>query len=84
MPTLTISLPETLREFIEQQMKSKGYADISDYVREAQQAESSNRLEGLLLEGLESGGDDIEVDAEFWTDLKTDVAALVAAHKQQR
>jgi hypothetical protein len=44
--------------------------------REAQEAETNKRVERLLLEGLESGGDDLEADQAFWSDLKTEAAAF--------
>ena len=59
MSTVTISLPDSLREFVEQQVERRGYGNVSEYfrtlLREAQQRESERRLEELLLEGLESG-----------------------------
>ncbi len=33
MTTLTISLPESLRDFIERQVKTKGYGNTSEYLR---------------------------------------------------
>ena len=87
MTTLTISLPESLREFIERQVKTKGYGNTSEYVRTlvraAQESESNKRLENLLLEGLESDGADIEADQAFWSDLRTEAAALIAKRKKR-
>lgn len=86
MTTLTISLPESLRDFIEQQVKTKGFGNTSEYVRSlvrnAQEAESIKRLETLLLEGLESGGEDIEADQKFWSDLKAEGTKLLAKRKK--
>lgn len=87
MTTLTISLPDSLRQFIDQQVKTKGYGNTSEYlrtlVRDAQAAEAVNRLEALLLEGLQSDGDDVEADAQFWTDLKAEAASLLAKRKKR-
>ena len=87
MTTMTISLPESLREFIEQQVKTKGYGNTSEYlrslVRDDQEAESKKRLDALLLEGLEGGSGDIEADKEFWSGLKTEAAALIAKRKKR-
>lgn len=87
MTTLTISLPDSLRQFIDQQVKTKGYGNTSEYlrtlVRDAQAAEAANRLEALLLEGLQSDGDDVEADAQFWTDLKAEAASLLAKRKKR-
>ena len=87
MTTLTISLPESLRDFIERQVKTKGYGNTSEYLRSllrnAQEAESGKRLESLLLEGLESGGEDIKADEKFWSDLRAEAAALIAKRKKR-
>ena len=87
MTTMTISLPESLREFIDLQVKTKGYGNTSEYVctllREAQEAESNKRLENLLLEGLESGGEDIVAGGSFWADLKAESAALLLKRKKR-
>lgn len=87
MPTLTISLPESLREFIDRQVKTRGYGNTSEYLRsllrEAQEAEADRRLQSLLLEGLESGGDDLRVNERFWSELKTEATTLIAKNKKR-
>ncbi|MFZ0395875.1 MAG: hypothetical protein WCF17_17445 [Terracidiphilus sp.] len=87
MPTLTISLPDSLKEFIEREVETKGYGNVSEYVRgllrEAQERESNQRLETLLLEGLATGGE-TPVTPEFWHDLRRDAATMLARHKQPR
>ena len=87
MSTVTISLPDSLREFVEQQVERRGYGNVSEYfrtlLREAHERESQRRLEELLLEGLESG-EGIEATAEFWSGLKADVARRVEARRSQR
>ena len=56
MTTVTISLPDSLKEFVDAQVAAKGYGNVSEYfrslLREAQQNEADARLEALLLEGL--------------------------------
>lgn len=58
MTTLTISLPGYLKDFIDTQLATKGFGNVSEYVRslirEAQAKEEEARLETLLLEGLAS------------------------------
>jgi antitoxin ParD1/3/4 len=84
MTTVTISLPESLKQFVDAQVASKGYGDISEYfrslVREAQEREADARLEALLLEGLASG-DPIPVDDKFWSELRTEAEQRVQARK---
>lgn len=87
MTTLTISLPDSLREFIEREVEAKGYGNVSEYVRgllrEAQEREANQRLEALLLEGLVSGGES-PASPEFWRELRRDAATILARHKQPR
>ena len=74
MTTVTISLPESLRDFIEAQVKTKGYGNVSEYfrslLREAQEREADKRLETLLLESLDDPRPDIKITPEFWADVK--------------
>ncbi|CDZ61185.1 type II toxin-antitoxin system ParD family antitoxin [Neorhizobium galegae] len=80
MATITISLPDTLKDFVELQMATKGYGNISEYfrtlLRDAQQKENDERLRALLLEGLSSGEGHIATP-EFWSDLKAEAALLL-------
>lgn len=59
VPTVNVSMPEALREFLEEEVERQGFSTISEYVRhlvrrEMKQVEDS-RLEDLLLEGIQSG-----------------------------
>ena len=80
MTTVTISLPESLKTFVEEQLASKGYGNVSEYfgslLREAQAREEDARLEGLLVEGLATGGQDLPLTREFWTGLKAEAMEL--------
>jgi len=59
MTSLNISLPESMREFIEAQVAEGGYSTASEFIRElvrqAQKRHAEAKLEALLLEGLNSG-----------------------------
>jgi antitoxin ParD1/3/4 len=87
MATVTISLPDSLKVFVESQMASKGYGNVSEYfrslVREAQVRENEARLEALLLEGLTSG-EAVEATPEFWSDLKKEAAQLLSAQREKK
>ena len=69
MATLNISLPEGLHEFIERQVAEGGHGDASEYIykllREEQTKKAKEKVEALLLEGMNSG-EPIEVNAEYW------------------
>jgi antitoxin ParD1/3/4 len=88
MPTVTISLPESLRDFVETQVKTRGYGNVSEYfrglLRDAQEQASEKRLERLLLEGLESGSD-VEITPRYWATKKKSILARIRQKpKRQR
>lgn len=87
MSTVTISLPESLKAFVDRQLATKGYGNVSEYfrtlLRHAQAQEEDARLETLLLEGL-SGAEDIALTPEFWKDLKNEAIGLAAKHKARK
>lgn len=68
MATMTISLPEPMREFVEKEVAAGDYGSASELfremVRDRQKRKAQERLETLLLEGLESG-EPIEVTDEY-------------------
>jgi len=88
MTTVTISLPESLKAFVDEQMAVKGYGNVSEYfrtlLRDAQTKEEDARLEARLIEGLATGGEDISISKEFWTELKTEAAELVRKHAARK
>lgn len=88
MTTVTISLPETLKTFIDEQMATKGYGNVSEYfrslLRDAQQRDEEARLESLLIEGLASGGEDIPLNHAFWKDLKAEALHLAKQHQSRK
>ncbi len=69
MSTLNISLPEPMRNFIEDQVRAGGYSTASEYLRElvrhAQKEAAKAKVEEMLLEGLNSGPG-IVPDKEYW------------------
>jgi antitoxin ParD1/3/4 len=87
MPTVTISLPEALKAFIDKQLATKGYGNVSEYfrslLRDAQKKEEDARLETLLLEGLASGHD-IPLTREFWKSIKSEARGIASKHKTKK
>lgn len=55
MSTMNISLPDSLKSFVDEQVASRGYGTSSEYVRELiRKDRDRQRLRGLLLEGAAS------------------------------
>lgn len=88
MSTVTISLPESLQAFIDDQMAAKGYGSVSDYlaslVKEAHQRQQDERLEALLLEGLTTGGEDIEGNQTFWDGLNAEADQMAKEYQERK
>jgi antitoxin ParD1/3/4 len=82
--SLNISLPEELKEYVEEQTHGS-YSTPSEYLRELirddKKRRSKERLDALLLEGLNSG-EPAPADAEFWTELKREAKAKLEARKK--
>ncbi|MFI4950207.1 MAG: type II toxin-antitoxin system ParD family antitoxin [Caulobacterales bacterium] len=52
MTTMNISLPDSLKDFVDEQVSGRGYGTSSEYVRELiRRDQNRQRLRSLLLEG---------------------------------
>lgn len=76
MTTLNISLPAALRAFVEQRVSEGNFSTVSEYVRqlirEDQKRLAQERLESLLLEGLDSGTA-VEISDQWWERKKAEL-----------
>ncbi len=75
--TMNVSLPEGLRAFVAERATGR-FSSTSEYIRELiredQRKATQERLEQLLLDGLESG-EPVEVSAEFWESKRRELQA---------
>lgn len=57
--TMSFALPEPLRDYIDERVRSGQYGNTSEYLRDLirrdQQAQAARRLRSLIADGLESG-----------------------------
>ena len=87
MTTLNFSLPEDLKRWVEAQVAAGGYGNTSEYIRELirfdRKRKAEERLESLLLEGLDSGPP-IEITPEFWERKRRELVARVEEMKKQK
>ncbi len=83
MTSLNISLPATLRQYVERQVEAGGYSTPSEYVRDLVRSDAKRRAEAklgaLLDESLNA--DTMVADAESW---KRGRKKLAARLKQAR
>ena len=73
MGTMNVSLPESLKAFVDEQVNARGYGSTSEYVRELIRKEQDvQRLRDLLLEGATSPVAGV-ADKAFFESLRKEV-----------
>jgi len=73
MSTMNISLPDTLKSFVDEQVSQRGYGTSSEYVRELIRKDQDRlHLRELLLAGAASAPT-TAVDAAYFEDLRKKV-----------
>ena len=81
---MNISLPDPMKDFVDHQVASGRYSSASEYVRELiredERRRAEEKLEALLLEGLNSG-DPIEITPEYWERKRQQ---LIKRHQQRK
>jgi len=84
MTTLNISLPDSLKMFVEEQVATGGYSTASEYVRslirEAQERRGQAELESKLLAAL--GTEPAAMGKADWDQLRERVRRMAAETRQ--
>lgn len=79
--TMNISLPELLRDHVQQRVAEGGFANASDFVRtlirEDRERQAKARLEAMLMEGARSGEAE-EAGGLYWARLKDEIPEAAA------
>lgn len=87
MQTMNISLPESMKEFVEEQVSGGGYSSASEYVRDLVRADQSRkakeRLEEVLFGALRSG-EPMDVTPQCWEELRQRLQARAGARDAVR
>ena len=83
---MNISLPEPLKEFVDTQIASGRYSSVSEYVRalirDDEKHKAEERLEALLLEGLES--EEAKLSHSDFEDIRKEALAQLKARRKQQ
>ncbi len=86
MVTLNFSLPEKMKQWVEAEVASGGYGNTSEFIRElirlAQKRKADERLEALLLEGLNSPKS--PMTRKDWDGLRSRVLDRIAGEGRRR
>mgnify|MGYP001794608023 FL=1 len=84
MKSMNISLPDSMRTYVEEQVASGGYGSASEYFRELvrldKKRKATERVEAMLLEGLNSGNATSMTD-EDWEDVRQAVREKLGKRK---
>ncbi len=76
MQTMNISLPDPMKQYVEEQVTVGNYSSASEYMRELVRADQKRnareQLERTLLESLLEG-DPQEATPEFWATLRDEL-----------
>lgn len=74
MTEITLNLTEDLQHFVEDQVDDGGYGNASEYIARLliREKEGKQRLESLLIEGLDSG-EVMPLDDDEWNKIRSEV-----------
>ena len=74
MAEISVNLAEDLKQFVDGQVDGGGYGNASEYIAKllVRAKEGKQRLESLLIEGLDGGGPMPLDDAE-WSKIRSEV-----------
>ena len=87
MQTMNISLPDPMKQYVEEQVTVGDYSSASEYMRELVRADQKRnareQLELTLLESLAEGEAE-EATPEFWSTLRAELGKRAKARKTVR
>jgi antitoxin ParD1/3/4 len=84
MQTMNISLPDPMKQYVEEQVSAGAYSSASEYVRELVRADqkrhAKEQLEQILLNAINSG-DPIDVTSEMVEDVREKLRTRAAQRR---
>ena len=87
MQTMNISLPDQLKDFVDEQIGSGRYSSVSEYMRELirddERRKAQDKLEAMLLEGLQSG-EPTEMTRQDWADIRREALRQLENRKTRK
>jgi antitoxin ParD1/3/4 len=87
MQTMNISLPDQLKGFVDEQIGSGRYSTVSEYIRDLirddEKRKAQERLEALLLEGVQSSGP-TEMTRQDWDEVRKEALKQFEARRSRK
>ena len=89
MSTMNISLPDEMKNWVEDEVQQGGFASASEFFRQLvrdakarkENLDRQARLETLLIAGVESGEPE-KVDPQWWSSLRSEMEAELSRRNQ--
>ena len=82
--TMNLSLPASLREFVDTQVQKGGFSSASEYVCQLiRQAQETAEVEAQILKAIARGGR-IEITDEYWKAKDSRVADIIRKRARPR
>jgi antitoxin ParD1/3/4 len=76
---MTISIPDSIKELVDQEAASGAFPTADDYIRSLieadQRREAQDHVEALIMEGLDSPSS--EMTAQDWEDIRREGLATI-------
>lgn len=83
MTSINISLPDQMKEFVDEEVGEGGYRDPSEYfhalLREQQKRKAEEKLEGMLMEGLATTSSGL--DEKDWKHVRAELENRITQDK---
>lgn len=87
MQTMNISLPDQLKDFVDEQVGSGRYSTVSEYIRELirgdEKRKAQERLEALLLDGIQSS-EPTQMTRQDWDEIRKEALKQFEARKSRK
>jgi antitoxin ParD1/3/4 len=87
MQTMNISLPDQLKDFVDNQIGTGRYSSVSEYVRELiredEKRKAQERLEAMLMEGIQSGAP-TEMTRKDWEEIRKEAVKQFEVRKSRK
>ena len=85
--SVNISLPESMREWVEGRVQAEGYGTVSEYfralVREEQRRKAKESLDQKLIEALNSG-EPREMTSSDWDHIRSEVRRRLGQRRNSK
>jgi antitoxin ParD1/3/4 len=85
--SMNVSLPETLKDYVQERVAEGTFSNPSDYVRalirEDRKRKAEERLDELLMEGINSGPAE-PMTPEDWADMRANLEEHIARRQRER